>query len=463
MAHSLEFWRRHLDGAPPLMDVITDRHRNAANASLNEAGSVRFEIPRDTAFGLTKLCHDRAVNMHTVLLSAWQIFLARYSRVDDIVVGTIVRHAFHQTLVPIRLELPAGNPQDATAQDLERASFVTVLDHMKSVKREVLRNCGMPWEQLSVELCPDAGTSATPVFQVLFSCFFDEEVSSSGYSFVGRETALHPPTTHADPFVDYDLELHVNGTTNSDTSGPISSDLLFRKSVFDPLTVQRMSQHFTDMLASVAKTPSSKWFSLPICSESERKLVLDTLNQTSARYPDTKCIHDLFEDMAVEYPTRPCITYHQTTMQWKVLTYGEVYCRAMTVATQLRRMGVRPDTPVPILLERSHLQVIAIYGVLLAGGCYVPIDADYPSDRVYHMLKDAAASTLITDTKLMSKVPSEFTGHKLTIDTFGHESLDIPLAAAKRRNDVNQSPDSNVYIFYTSGTTGLPKGVEVTH
>eukprot|EP01059_Diplonema_ambulator_P002094 TRINITY_DN11727_c1_g1_i1.p1 TRINITY_DN11727_c1_g1~~TRINITY_DN11727_c1_g1_i1.p1 ORF type:complete len:2221 (+),score=342.23 TRINITY_DN11727_c1_g1_i1:731-6664(+) len=225
-----------------------------------------------------------------------------------------------------------------------------------------------------------------------------------------------------------------------------------------------MGEHYNVLLDNAYSGWDIPWEDLSLCSEAERRIVIEGLNNTSAPYPAEKCIHDLFEDQAMELPNSPCITYHEpVSMLWVTLSYGDLYCRCYALYTQLRRLGVGPDTPVPILIDRSIHQIVAIYGVLLAGGCYVPIDPDYPNDRVLHMLNDAKATVVLTTQHLADKIPSEFKGTKIIAETIPPGQIDIPTAALRRRAELNQSPDTNVYIFYTSGTTGLPKGVEVTH
>ena len=445
---SIAFWRTYFEDAPPLIDLLTDRHRTQENARDYSSGSVPVEIEPQTASAIETLSERHGLTTHTVLLTAWQILLARYSRSADVVVGSPVECSGSYDMLPIRVELPpvpqAGEKQDASS------SVLSVLKAHHETKQRALTN-RRPLREICAELGQDFCQSYTPLFQVLFSA---EDVGARrvGWRFTGAQEGA---CTH-------DLELHINPIS-------CSGQLSFRRCLFDELTVARLSSHFATLLANIAgvnggsHTVDTPWYDIGICSDAETSTVVEGVNATSAPYPATKCIHDEFEDMAVDFPGRPCLTFHDDTLEWTTLTYGDVYCRCYAVMKQLQLLGVKPDVAVPIILERSMRQVIAIYGVLLAGGCYVPIDADYPEDRILHMLRDANASVVITDTALLGKVPKGFTGQRIEINRFEGEPIDIPAAAARRRQALNQSPDTNVYIFYTSGTTGLPKGVEVTH
>ena len=453
---TLDFWRQYLDGAPPLVEVITDRHRSSNNSADFTMGCVNINLGGQLGLAVGSAAGLHGVSEHSILLTVWQVLIARYSRSDDVVVGTPVSSRECANILPVRLELPAANPAGCTPQEEQGATFLALFKRQHAQARQLLAHAasGVQFHEICSELGQDFTQSYSPVFQIFFSAACGETTPSHGARFVQCPNASPKAERCA-----YDLELHVS----SDYTG----HLAFRSSLFDPLTVERLAKHFEVLLRSavVASGVERPWYLAELCDEEERHTVTHGVNATSAPYPATKCIHDLFEDMACERPTRPCLTFHDDANQWQTMSYGEVYCRCHAVMQHLRRLGVGPDVAVPIILERSHRQVIAIYGVLLAGGCYVPIDADYPSDRVLHMLRDANASVLITETRLLEagKIPADFAGQTLCIDQFGSDRVDIPVAAGRRRDEIRQSPDSNVYIFYTSGTTGLPKGVEVTH
>eukprot|EP01060_Flectonema_neradi_P035778 TRINITY_DN667_c1_g2_i1.p1 TRINITY_DN667_c1_g2~~TRINITY_DN667_c1_g2_i1.p1 ORF type:complete len:2206 (+),score=387.95 TRINITY_DN667_c1_g2_i1:56-6673(+) len=455
---ALDFWKEYLDSAAPLLEIITDRHRIKGSANDDVGGSVSIAIDGDIVNSLREVAGKLGTSQHTMLMVLWQLLLARYSRATDIVIGCAVSRGGNsvggdESLVPVRLELET---------EPDKAALPTIFAKFRSVRDKLLNHAPASWSQLCPDLCDepvlgDPTASYSPVFQAIF-CMQDDAKPAypSGNAFGAGSNNGSSNT------VNYDLELHLSA------AGNVSGRLLYRKSIFDELTITKMTHHFIALVEHVVKKFTSRWYDIPFYCSAERDKVIVDANKTSAPYPDTKCIHDLFEDQAIEHPNRPCLTFHDATSRTKILSYSEVYCRATVVANQLRRLGVGPDSPVPLILERSELQVIAIYGILLAGGCYVPIDADYPADRSIHMINDAGANIIISHSSLEHKLPnaSQFSGTKILIDKVDTTTVsqqDIPSLAATRRRNGSQSPDTNVYIFYTSGTTGKPKGVEVTH
>ena len=454
---AIDFWKEYLESAPPLLEIITDRHRIKGSASDDVSGSVPVILSGDTISSLRDAAGKLGASQHSMLMVLWQLLLARYSRATDIVIGCAVSKggsSAADTFIPVRLELET---------EADKVTLPAIFTKVRSMRDNLLNNAPLSWSHLCPDLCNepimgDPNASYTPVFQAIF-CMQDDAKPAypSGNIFSAGNNVNSTKVT-------YDLELYLSAATN----GTVSGQLLYRKSIFDELTISKMSQHFIALVEHGVRKFTSKWYDIPFYCSAERDKVIIDANKTSAPYPDTKCIHDMFEDQAIEHPNRPCIVYHDVAMQYKSLSYGEVYRKAMVVANQLRRLGVGPDTPVPLVLERSELQVIAIYGVLLAGGCYVPIDAEYPPDRSIHMINDAGANIIISHSSLEHKLPttSQFGGTKILIDMVDTTTLNqqdpSSLAVARRRNGV-QSPDTNVYIFYTSGTTGKPKGVEVTH
>eukprot|EP01062_Namystynia_karyoxenos_P016055 TRINITY_DN15855_c0_g2_i1.p1 TRINITY_DN15855_c0_g2~~TRINITY_DN15855_c0_g2_i1.p1 ORF type:complete len:2367 (+),score=707.90 TRINITY_DN15855_c0_g2_i1:269-7102(+) len=454
------FWRRHLADAPPVMELITDHPRQAGVTDKREAGQVYMTFHRSIPQALGAMGRSCGGSITNALLVAFQVLLARYSRATDVVVGVRLSNG---EAIPMRLELPAGGGLD----QLGPPAFNDVLAQAVATHTEALHHATLPWARLLPEVCSDkTDGSYHPVFQCLFSC---PDLSGSRTP-PATPSGMNSPTfarrqKKENKAVDFDLELHFDRAFDALSADNVSGMLLYRKALFDHLTMQRFAEHFKTLLTELTARPSSPWYEVPLMSNEERTLVLDTLNRTSAPYPDESCIHDLFELQAAENPSRPCLWYEDAAGVWVHVTYEGVYSRAMHVAGQLSSHGVGPDVPVPLLLERSLWQLVAIYGVLLAGGCYVPIDVDYPSDRIHVMLDDCKAQQMLTDSKSLQLVPTGWSGRSWAVDDL---CVSAPTVCAgdvgpRRRRKLRQSPDTNVYVFYTSGTTGKPKGVEVTH
>jgi non-ribosomal peptide synthetase component F len=198
---------------------------------------------------------------------------------------------------------------------------------------------------------------------------------------------------------------------------------------------------------------------LPLLSSEERTLLLETWNRTEAPYPQHLCIHQLFEQQVERTPAATAVIYEQLS-----LTYRELNIQANRLAHHLIALGVHPDEPVALCIERSPAMIVALLAILKAGGAYVPLDPTYPSQRLAQILTDAAPRLLLCDTAGLNAL-GQYTAPSLTV---------IPLNAPSTPwADLPQSnPDPHAlaltsrnlaYIIYTSGSTGSPKGVMVEH
>jgi len=222
---------------------------------------------------------------------------------------------------------------------------------------------------------------------------------------------------------------------------------------FEAWAVQASVEHAVRALAAVAETASIGVADLPLLSDTERQMVLVDWNQTHVGWRTDASIPELFEDQVARRPDAPALKYHDTT-----LTYAELDARANQLARRLQTLGIRSDEPVGVWIDRSPELIVALLGILKAGGGYLPLDPNYPRERLAFMLDDAQVQVVVTDGRWASALPNS-TARLLLLDQE---------AAAIAREDARPLPtrvsaDSLAYINYTSGSTGTPKGVEVHH
>jgi amino acid adenylation domain-containing protein len=227
---------------------------------------------------------------------------------------------------------------------------------------------------------------------------------------------------------------------------------------FDPTCLSRdivetLARRFEALLAGAAANPNGLVSSLPIMDAKERQRVVATFNQTKADYPQGKCVHELFEEQAAQYPNRPALRCGE-----QEFSYAQLNSRANQLAHFLRKHGVEANTPVGLCVERSANMIIGLLGILKAGGCYVPLVPDNPKARLAHQLSETAAPMILTQQSLLEHLP-EFAGEMVCLDRdvalFQHEPRVNPALV--------NSADDLVYVIYTSGSTGVPKGVAVRH
>ncbi|MGV9907821.1 AMP-binding protein, partial [Streptomyces sp. NPDC003388] len=299
----------------------------------------------------------------------------------------------------------------------------------------------LPFERLVEELAPDRDLSRNPLFQTMFVLQAPGSAEGQAWELTGTRTE---PVEIERGVAKFDLTL-----TAVESADGLRAVLEYRTDLFERATIERMAGHFTTLAASVAGAPGARLSELNMLTEGERREVLVDWNGVAGPYPETATIHRLIEERVAAGPEAVAVTHGER--RW---TYAEINARANQLAHHLRGVGVRPDTLVAVCLDRSPDLIAAVLGILKAGAAFVPLDPDYPTDRITYMVEDANAPLVITSTDLAQRIPEEFP--RLLVDTqwpAGPDTDPEPLA----------SPDDLAYVIYTSGSTGRPKGVALEH
>ncbi|MEV4490016.1 amino acid adenylation domain-containing protein [Micromonospora coxensis] len=431
----LAYWVPRLAGVPTL-HLVTDRPRPAQQtfAGAQHQMSVDAAIMRR----LTALAHDHAATLYMVLLAAFQVLLARISGQRDFAVGTPVagRHrpeiedvvgVFVNTLA-MRADLD-GDPTFAQLLDRVRAGTLDAFAHQE-----------LPFEQLVTALDPARDVSRPPVFQVLFA------LQNYGPA-VPHPDALtvegYPVSSWATRF---ELELYVTESPDG-----WHCQFIYNPDVFHPASVEAWADAFRSLLAAVSReadTPLSRlaWLDEPAQAEAlaaSRGPVVDL--------PPQATLHALVEAGLADAPEQIAVTAPEGS-----LTRGELAARANRIAHRLRRAGAGPGTIVAVHAERSLDLIAALVGVLKSGAAYLPLDPDYPPQRLQYMLADSGAAVLLTQRRLASPAPDAATVlHLDDAEVWRQEPTTDPTPLA--------GPHDGAYAIYTSGSTGLPKGALVSH
>jgi aspartate racemase len=236
-------------------------------------------------------------------------------------------------------------------------------------------------------------------------------------------------------------------------AGELKASLAYNTDLFDNATITRMLGHFQVLLEGVVANPDQRLSDLPILTEAEHHQLLVEWNDTKREYPKDKCIHELFEEQVERSPDAVAVVFED-----QQLSYRELNQQANQVAHYLRRLGVGPETLVGVCMERSLEMIIGLLGILKAGGAYVPLDPDYPKERLVFMLKDTQARVLLTQERLVEKLPDR-TVHLIRIDKHWEEIT----GESYENLETGATAENLAYVNYTSGSTGEPRGVEVLH
>jgi amino acid adenylation domain-containing protein len=436
LEQQLLHWRRQLADAPRVLELPADRPRPREQTF--HGAKHTFLIDQALTWRLKELSRKQGATFFMTLLSAFGILLSRYSRQEDIVVGSPIAGRtnadverliglFVNTLL-LRVDL-AGNP-----------SFLELLHRARDSAMGAYAHQDLPYEKLVEELRPARDLSRNPLFQVMLIL---QNVPFAERGFAGA--AVEPFLIPADSSK-FDLTLIA-----AETASGVRATFEYSTDLFEASTIKRLAEHFQYLLSAAVADPSLQISKLPLLSESERTHIVLDWNATQGSYPD-ECLHELIRAQARHNPDRAAVCFGE-----RELTFGELEERSNQLAHYLRRVGVGPETLVGLCLERSLEMVVALLGILKAGGAYVPLDPAYPAERIGFILEDAQAKVLISERAVLSQLPPVAACGLALEERWGEIALE------SREAPGALTADSLAYVLYTSGSTGKPKGVQIEH
>ncbi|WP_430014744.1 MupA/Atu3671 family FMN-dependent luciferase-like monooxygenase [Microcystis protocystis FBCC-A270] len=422
---------------PTVLNLPTDKPRPA----LPSYQANRQSLTLDSQFTekLKQFSRKQGCTFLMTLLSVYNILIHRLTGQDDILVGLpasgrglldsegMVGYCTH--FLPICSQL-AGNP-----------TFADYLKQMRGVLLSAYEHQDYPFALLLNQLDLPRNTSRSPLIDVSFNL----EPAINLPKMKGLEISLLPQKVS---FRDRDLHLNV-----TEMGGEALIDCDYNTDLFKDETIQRWLGHFQTLLEAVINDSQQNLRELPLLSSAERQQLLVDWNNTKTDYPQDQCIHQLFEAQVERTPDAIAVVFE--TQQ---LTYSELNCRANQLAHYLQKLGVKPDELVGICLERSLDMIVGLLAILKVGGAYVPIDPDYPQERISFMLQDTQVKILLTCESLQTSLPN----HQSIVVCLDKDWQPINQASQENLNST-VSADNLAYIIYTSGSTGKPKGVEITH
>ncbi|MCA1612743.1 MAG: amino acid adenylation domain-containing protein [Acidobacteria bacterium] len=438
LERQLSYWQKQLGNNLPTLDLPTDKPRPPAQ-SFRGARHL-FTVPHGLTQELRQLGQREGASLFMTLTAAFQLLLSRYSGMTDIAVGTPIANRtrveteglvgfFVNTLV-LRGDL-SGDPR-----------FRGLLRRVREAALEAYAHQDLPFEKLVERLYPRRDPSRNPLVQVILElknmptrALELPKLQISAQEYEGQVTR-------------FDLECHL-----METPAALKGIMVYSRDLFEPATIARLTGHFLTLLQAVAADPEQRLSRLPLVSASERRQLLVDWNETARDDPAPRRVHEMVAAQARRAPHSLAVADES-----QQLSYQEFDRRANQLARHLQKLGVGPEVAVAVCMEPSVEMLVGLLGVLKAGGAYLPLDPQYPHDRLTFMLDDVQAPLLLTQERLTDTIPAHWS-QVVSLDS------DWGLIAEESEDELtNQAAAENLaYVIYTSGSTGTPNGVGCTH
>ena len=432
----LRYWRDLLGGEQPVLELPFDHQRPAQQS--HRGARLDVPLPAALAASLKALAQREGVTMFMLLLASFQTLLHRYSGQQDIRVGVPI--ANRNRVETERLIGFFVNTQVLKADIDAQTTVAQLLQQVKQRALDAQAHQDLPFEQLVEALQPERSLSLNPLFQVMFNYQTDGPREPLALAQLSIENlAWERRTAH----FDLDLDTH-------DSRDGLWASLGYSTDLFDAPTIARMARHWQNLLQAMVADQQQNVAQLNLLDSDEQQHILQLWDRSESGFSSARLVHELFADRARENPQAVAVKFDTQT-----LSYGELDRQANRLAHALIARGVGPEVRVAIAMPRCAESLVAFLGVMKSGGVYVPLDIEYPRDRLLYMMEDSRAKLLLSHSSAMPQLPIPEGLEVLAIDhTEGY---------AETAPQVALDGDNLAYVIYTSGSTGMPKGVAVSH
>jgi amino acid adenylation domain-containing protein len=445
LGEQLNYWKEQLAGVPEFLDFPTDRPRRA---DLSNRGAVEFRaFGPDLSQRLKAFCQREKVTMFVATLAAFEVLIMRYANQEDFAIGmpfanrnqeeTASLIGFFVNTLVMRARLQ-GNPQ-----------FRELLARTRDLSMEAFAHQELPFEKLMESLNAEKNAFQPGMFQVGFTVL---TLSTGGRSGEGGLSGFGGLTLESHKLDTGTTKCEIGVTLGDGSEGPVV-ELNYSTDLFDAATIRRLLGHYVHLLEEVIADGGRPIREIPLLSAQEEAQIREWSSHT-AEFPSDATLGALFEQIVESHPEAVAIEDGDIRMNYRRLNAS-----VNRVTRRLRKMGVGLESRVGICMERSAETIAGILGIIKAGGVYVPLDPGYPGDRLQFIAEDAAITALIVHTGTREKIPVK----DLPVLCMDSDAAALEMEPGDNLGDCGISAASLAYLMYTSGTTGLPKGIGVTH
>ena len=435
--HQVDYWKKLLQGTLPILQMPVDFAR--PTIAENNGAEIHFQIEGSLFQSLQTLARSKDVSIFMLLMSSYLCLLYKYTGQTDLIVGAPMADrtrpgtenliGFFVNALVLRFNI---NPNQ---------SFTQLLEQVKEVCLSGFAHQDVPFESLVEQLHPDRDVSRAPLFQtsVTYQDISAREISMGEIEIQQVEI----------PTIEAPLDINIWFKRRGDK---VLGAVVYNTDLFHADTVQRFVEHFQNILINVSQSWHQPISSLQILSKPEEKRLIELNNDTEKNWGNFNSIHDLFEFQVDKSPNNTAAIFND-----EKITYRELSDRSNQLAHYLIQQGVTAGQMIGLCTDRSIDMLVSLLGILKSGCCYIPLDPEFPPDRLSYMVKDAGIEWLITQQQFLAIVPG-VDNTILIDDLFG---LLDDVSTNKAQVDIDS--EYLAYVIYTSGSTGNPKGVMVHH
>lgn len=443
-AEQEQYWMNQFAGGDvPLLELPTDYARPAVKSFSGAVAA--FEANSDLTDRIERLAQHSGATLYMVLLAAYKVLLSRYSGNPDVVVGAPIAGRSHADTAGM-LGMFVNSLAIRSSIYGER-SFREILSDVKQNALNAFEHQDYPFEMLVEKLQLPRDLSRNPLFDtvVVWQNGDSERSETSEVSYSQNELRI-VPFGQEHNISKFDLSLIA-----APGEGTLRLSFEYCTDLFREETIHRMTGHFLRILEAAAYSPDSIIGQIDLMANGEKQWFSE-INATEREYTGTSLLHGLFEEQASLYPSQPAIVQRESS-----LSYAQLNARANQLARVIRSRGIQRGDIVAIAADRSIEMVVGMLAIMKAGAAYLPIDPDYPADRIRYLLEDSRTPLLLAKASTIEAVEIEFSGSLLNLES------EDSYAAPQSNPEWTVLPQDLAYVIYTSGTTGKPKGVMIEH